>query len=340
MAPASTPGWKPIIGLTSTPDSSTPSSSATNSSANSPESSISPPSTPTKRSRRPLHALELAGLTPSDYKRLQDFQALLKPITSSLSPLIQSTTLNLLYKALSQRWFASVSYSVNKLQVACALIFEACKRCGEPHDMKEIARLVGLDSGQNFRKYVSLMNRKLVTLGAFEGTSAATMAWDLLPRYAERLGVPQVAKAAIGVAKAVGGEMVLGSRAANNVAASCLYVACILGGYPRGLRQLAEEAAEVTKGTIKKSVKLIHAKEKVLTANAFWPGDLNVAFWDMMIDPRYFHCTAKSLPKKKAEFIEESESEYEGNCNPNSSEKMKVCVGHAVDSPRYTENRF
>ncbi|KAI5816629.1 hypothetical protein BZA77DRAFT_387573 [Pyronema omphalodes] len=262
-------------------------------------------------------------------------------MTSHLSPVIQSTTLSLLHKALSQRWFASVSYSGSKHQVACALIFEACKRCGEPRDMKEISRLCGLDPGQNFRKYVSLMNRKLVTLGAFEGTSAATMPWDLLPRYAERLGVPQVVEAAIGVAKAVGAEMILGSRAANNVAASCLYVACILGGYPKGLRQLAEGTAEVTKGTIQKSVKIIHAKEKVLTSNAFWPGDLNLAFWDMMIDPRYYYCTAKPLPKKKVELIvvEGSDSEYEGNCKPNSSEDTNVDVRHAVQSACHTDDR-
>jgi hypothetical protein len=62
----------------------------------------------------------------------------------------------------------------------------------------------------------------------------------------------------------------------------------------------------------------------------------------MMIDPRYFHCTAKSLPKKKVDLImiEESDSEYEGNCKPNSSEKTKVDVRHAVHSPRHTENRF
>lgn len=132
-------------------------------------------------------------------------------------------------------------------EVVCALIFEGCKRAGEPRNIKEIARLSGKEVKIN--KCISMVNKKL-TLGVegteFVGTSRATFAKDLMPRYCQTLGLPAWAESiSVRMAEAVSDTLVLGARSARSVAVTVVYLLCHLIGQPRKVSELhclAEQA--------------------------------------------------------------------------------------------------
>ena len=158
-----------------------------------------------------------------------------------LTPTIAESSKHIAKLSVDGKWFRAFPE-----EVVCALIFEGCKRAGEPRNIKEVSRLSGKQVKIN--KCISLVNRQL-TLGAgaaFIGASRAIFAKDLMPRYCQALGLPVWAESiSVRVAEAVNDTLILGARSARNVATTVVYLVCHLIGQPRKLSELqclAEQA--------------------------------------------------------------------------------------------------